>query len=239
MAKNSKTTMGSIFLFVLLSFASTGYTVEYHNEGKVVKVKDGDTVAIQPILGGEFYTCRLYGIDAPEKNQEGGEEATEALKQFILGKDVDVKLTGGKTYGREVCIITYNGKDINQQMIESGYAWAYIHYLKGQQEQSYVDAERRAKTAKIGLWQSGNAEAPWEFRHKGKAVSSSSENAVKPHTRQVQPTSTSEHSLNPSSVQYYDYSNTNTNTGVVNVKGYYRKDGTYVKPHTRRSPRRH
>lgn len=27
--------------------------------------------------------------------------------------------------------------------------------------------------------------------------------------------------------------------GNVNVKGYYRKDGTYVKPHTRSSPKKH
>lgn len=27
--------------------------------------------------------------------------------------------------------------------------------------------------------------------------------------------------------------------GTVNVKGYYRKDGTYVRPHTRSAPRRH
>lgn len=29
----------------------------------------------------------------------------------------------------------------------------------------------------------------------------------------------------------------NSGNGTVNVKGYYRKDGTYVKPHTRSAPR--
>ncbi|MDV3835250.1 hypothetical protein CMU13_18180 [Elizabethkingia anophelis] len=40
----------------------------------------------------------------------------------------------------------------------------------------------------------------------------------------------------------YPYNNTYYNTsstgGSVHVRGYYRKDGTYVSPHTRRSPRR-
>jgi hypothetical protein len=43
---------------------------------------------------------------------------------------------------------------------------------------------------------------------------------------------------------YSRKSNVNRNTSThsssktVNVKGYYRKDGTYVKPHTRSAPRR-
>lgn len=35
----------------------------------------------------------------------------------------------------------------------------------------------------------------------------------------------------------YKYKPTSTG-GTVQVKGYYRKDGTYVKPHTRRAPSR-
>lgn len=32
--------------------------------------------------------------------------------------------------------------------------------------------------------------------------------------------------------------NTSSPGGTISVKGYYRKDGTYVKPHTRKAPRR-
>jgi len=39
--------------------------------GKVAQVKDGDTVAISPIEGGQFFICRLYGIDAPETPKNG------------------------------------------------------------------------------------------------------------------------------------------------------------------------
>ncbi|MDR0620256.1 MAG: hypothetical protein LBG17_10235 [Bacteroidales bacterium] len=34
------------------------------------------------------------------------------------------------------------------------------------------------------------------------------------------------------------YRPSNSGSGSVSVKGYYRKDGTYVKPHTRKSPKR-
>lgn len=33
--------------------------------------------------------------------------------------------------------------------------------------------------------------------------------------------------------------NSTSSGGTVNVKGYYRKNGTYVRPHTRRSPKSH
>lgn len=36
----------------------------------------------------------------------------------------------------------------------------------------------------------------------------------------------------------YSTSNSSSYGGSVKVKGYYRKDGTYVKPHTRKSPKR-
>ncbi|MEO4872790.1 hypothetical protein ABHZ33_09370, partial [Bacteroides uniformis] len=45
----------------------------------------------------------------------------------------------------------------------------------------------------------------------------------------------SNHALNNSTK--YKYKPTSTG-GTVQVKGYYRKDGTYVKPHTRRAPSR-
>ena len=35
-----------------------------------------------------------------------------------------------------------------------------------------------------------------------------------------------------------DYRPSSTSGGTVHVKGYYRKNGTYVRPHTRSSPRR-
>ncbi|MCT3704275.1 hypothetical protein HZQ89_17910 [Elizabethkingia anophelis] len=41
-----------------------------------------------------------------------------------------------------------------------------------------------------------------------------------------------------SSDSYYTPSSSSSSGGSVHVRGYYRKDGTYVSPHTRRSPRR-
>lgn len=139
-------------------------------EGKVVQVKDGDTVVINPGEGELFVICRLYGIDAPEtakKNKPGqpyGEEAMKELKRLVLGQLVEVETTGARTYNREVCLIRKNGRDINLEMVRRGYAWAYKQYLRRPYASEYIEAENEARAKKVGLWQDMNPTPPWEFR---------------------------------------------------------------------------
>lgn len=79
--------------------------------GKVVQVKDGDSVVIYPIERGQFFICRLYGIDAPETHKNGksgqpyGEESTKELTRLILGQDVSIEIKDREKYNREVCVI--------------------------------------------------------------------------------------------------------------------------------------
>ncbi|MBI5633817.1 MAG: thermonuclease family protein, partial [Nitrospirae bacterium] len=96
-------------------------------QGRVMKVSDGDTVTISPHEGGQFYKCRLYGIDAPElshgHNKPGqpyGEEAMRELKQLILGQNVEVEIKATDRYHRKVCRISRDGVDINLEMIKRG-----------------------------------------------------------------------------------------------------------------------
>lgn len=144
-------------------------------DGKVMQVKDGDTVVISPATGGEFFVCRLYGIDSPETGKRGGagqpygEEALRELKGLVLGQNVQVVLTGQKTYNREVCLIEKDGLDINLEMVKRGYAWAYKQYLKRPHASEYIEAESKARRQKLGLWQDNNPTPPWEWRKINKA----------------------------------------------------------------------
>jgi micrococcal nuclease len=90
--------------------------------------------------------------------------ATKELKTLILGKLVQVYLTGEKTYGREVCIIYDQGMNINLEMVKRGYAWAYRRYLKRPYASEFIDAEKYAREQKLGIWQEANPMPPWEFR---------------------------------------------------------------------------
>ena len=160
-----------VFLFPFLVFFPT-YAKDYKViQGTVTKVKDGDTVVIRPnVVGSKKFTCRLYGIDAPETPKQGkrgqayGREADRELKNLILGYRVDVTLTGDQSYKREICIIKKDGIDINREMVSRGYAWAYKRYLKGPYASEYINAEKDAREKKRGLWVQGNPRPPWEFR---------------------------------------------------------------------------
>lgn len=149
-----------LLLLPALSFAANGETID----GKVMRVKDGDTVVVVPAEGGEFFVCRLYGIDAPEGKQSHGEESTKALKQLVLGQQVEVRTKGRDQYGRKICFIQKGELDVNVEMIRQGYAWAFRKYLNAPYTSAYVSAEAEAKTNKRGLWQLANPVPPWEYR---------------------------------------------------------------------------
>lgn len=143
-------------------------------QGNITQVKDGDTVVVSPAQGGQFFTCRLYGIDTPETAKRGksgqpyGEEATKELKKLVLGQTVTVETTGAKTYNREVCIIKKDGMDINLEMVKRGMAWAYIQYLKRPHASIYIEAEKEARDKKLGLWKESNPTPPWEWRKRNR-----------------------------------------------------------------------
>lgn len=160
-----------IFLFVpIMPAIASIIEASQVLQGKVMQVKDGDTIVVSPVEGGQFFICRLYGIDAPEtakRSKDGqpySEEATNELKRLILGQTVNVELAGSKTYNREVCIIRKNGQDINLEMVKRGYAWAYKQYLKRPHASEYIDAEKEARSQRLGLWRETNPQPPWEFR---------------------------------------------------------------------------
>ena len=56
--------------------------------GKVIRVMDGDTAEVK--LQSGAITVRFYGIDAPERDQPHGKAAGLALRQLIVGKEVDL-----------------------------------------------------------------------------------------------------------------------------------------------------
>lgn len=144
-------------------------------EGVVVKVADGDTITVNS--KGTSVKVRLYGIDAPETEkvnrktglvakpgQPFGEEAFHALESKVLGRTVRLEVMAIDKYRRLVCFVWLGKANINQEMVEEGWAWAYRKYLDTEYASQYLSAEKRARTANRGLWQQGNPQPPWEFR---------------------------------------------------------------------------
>ena len=106
-------------------------------EGKVVKVYDGDTVHIVfPLTDSEpdrlyKWNCRLINVDTPElrtknlKEKEFGKQVRDYLKEKILNKVVTVTCNDFDKYGRLLVEIHYQEENINNWLIENGYAKQY------------------------------------------------------------------------------------------------------------------
>jgi micrococcal nuclease len=130
--------------------------------GKVVAVKDGDTVVVlddsnHPVK------VRLQGIDAPELKQPYGREAKKYAASLVYGQTVTVREAGTDRYGRTLGdLILPDGRSMQEEMLRAGYAWHYTHYDSSQR---LADLEAEARTAQRGLWADLNPTPPWEFRH--------------------------------------------------------------------------
>lgn len=97
-------------------------------EARVSKVLDGDTFTLK----GESRRIRVWGLDAPEWNHEGGSAATLTLRSLISGKHLSCAVLDVDRYGRLVaqCLLP-NGSDIAAEMIRSGAATEYCRYSGG------------------------------------------------------------------------------------------------------------
>ncbi len=134
----------------------------------VVSVTDEDTVKVIP--EGEDpppFKVRLHGIDAPEKYQVYGKEATEALSRMVLGKVVVLDVFGVDRFGRTVGVL-HDGDwrySVNKEMVELGmaYNWPSYGMLWGGDK-----AQRRARAKRVGVWaRFGGEIRPWSWRHGG------------------------------------------------------------------------
>lgn len=97
-------------------------------EARVSKVLDGDTFT----LSGESRRIRVWGLDAPEWNHQGGTAATATLRGLISGKRLRCAVLDLDRYGRLVgqCFLP-DGRDIAAEMIRSGAATEYCRYSRG------------------------------------------------------------------------------------------------------------
>ncbi|WP_426034924.1 thermonuclease family protein [Cypionkella sp. TWP1-2-1b2] len=96
--------------------------------GKVSRVTDGDTFH----LSGLDPAIRVWGLDAPERKQAGGSEATRAMRSLISGATLDCQVRDIDRYHRLVAQrFLPDGRDIAAEMIYMGVATEYCRYSRG------------------------------------------------------------------------------------------------------------
>ncbi|MCW1360100.1 thermonuclease family protein [Campylobacter sp. US33a] len=151
-----------VLLFIGLAIFANSFVLPKQSfEARVIKVVDGDTIEV--VKNNKNYRVRFYGIDAPESKQKFGSNSRDFLASLILGKNVTLIQKDIDKYDRILAIVKLNDKDINQAMVENGYAWAYDYYTE-----IYLPYEKNARTKKLGLWKDKNPIEPYKWRKMNK-----------------------------------------------------------------------
>ena len=142
---------------------------------QAIKVSDGDTMNVQKVENGKFagevIKIRMFGIDAPEKTQDYGNESKQALEKMVSGKVLEIEEKNRDRYGRTVAVVYADGKNINEEMVKTGNAWWYQEYDKNDARmQAY---QENAKKNKLGLFGKRGYVEPWTYRREKKAAATS------------------------------------------------------------------
>ena len=141
-------------------FKTTG-TFEY--------VTDGDTINFK--IGKLSTSCRIYGVDSPEKYEsdkmirdtkhiskkatiEAGNLASDYAKNyFIKNKKYDLTIVSKDKYNRYVIIVKNGFSTYNESIVAAGYAVAVIKYIKDPKLRNALHkAQSDAMRKNRGLW---------------------------------------------------------------------------------------
>ena len=148
-------------LLLLLTLTASAFEFT----GKVVGVRDGDTITVLA-EGNKQHRVRLQHIDCPETRQPFASKAKQSLSAKVIGKTVTVKWDEMDKYKRILGDVYVDKQWVNLEMVKDGMAWHYKYYSK---DAVMAAAETKARAAKLGIWSMPNPTPPWDFR-RGKGV---------------------------------------------------------------------
>jgi micrococcal nuclease len=120
----------------------------------VGQVVDGDTIELT-----DGRRVRYIGINTPEHDQPYYKEATEANRQLVGGKSVQLEFdqeTFDK-YGRTLAYIWVDGVMANSEIVRRGFANAFTVPPNVKYNEEFRQAEREAREAERGLWAGSDA----------------------------------------------------------------------------------
>jgi endonuclease YncB( thermonuclease family) len=156
-AENRKWTMG-----VLSSTALDKYVLGADfTEGKVTKVRDGDTIEVQLKGQKTSVPIRLNLVDTPESVSPSkpvepfGKVASQYSKNVLSGKDVRLVISKDKDiHGRYVAYVYHDNQDYQAELLKQGFAKMRYMKLSGNpyRQGEYTKVEKAASDKQNGLW---------------------------------------------------------------------------------------
>lgn len=131
-----------------------------------IRVIDGDTVAGS--IDGAITSVRLCGIDAPERRQLLGSDATKLLRTLIKDKSITVAIIGRDRYRRTIGSLYADGSSVQSLLASSGAVLFYSASNRCPDRQLVIDSENYARSQKLGIHAIDGFVPPWEFRRKSR-----------------------------------------------------------------------
>ena len=124
-------------------------------QGRVVKVVDGDTVEVE--INGSLFKVRYIGIDTPESTiriEYFGEEAAARNQALVDGQEVTLIKDVSETdrYGRLLRYVLVGEVFVNYELVRGGYANALRYPPDVACAEVFRMAERKAREEGLGLW---------------------------------------------------------------------------------------
>ncbi len=155
-------TLLRLMLPVLAALLMKG-AVAHAWEGMVFHVQDGDSFRMRQ--SNRVETIRLYGIDAPEYDQFGGQAAKRLTETLVRGKKAIVTVMDTDRYGRTVALVETRGALVNAELVRAGLAWVYPHYCKAQPLcRDLENLQEEARSRRLGLWGDSRPVPPWVWK---------------------------------------------------------------------------
>lgn len=134
--------------FVLLLALSATPAAATTLEGKLVHVRDADTIEIATSRG--RIPIRLNGVDAPELNTRGGVAGRDWMMRTYGGDMLRCELSGDKTFDRWVgTCFDRDGVDIGAAVVAAGHARDCPRFSGGRYAQYETAASRSFPLARF------------------------------------------------------------------------------------------
>jgi endonuclease YncB( thermonuclease family) len=161
--------------------AAAAFASEYTQfSGRVLRVSDGDTLTVD--AGGSPVKLRLYGVNSPEKKQEGGPEAAEFTRRLALDQTVTVVGHGTDKYGRLLGdVVLPDQRSLSKELLAHGHAWWYKRFVPTRMD--LRDLEASARRFHLGLWAARNPQDPDEWRKQQRNASHSFSDRSEPRSQ--------------------------------------------------------
>jgi micrococcal nuclease len=146
----------SLFCYVLLAICFQVQAQPQPNiiSGQVVRIIDGDNFDL--LKDSKRVRCRIAEIDAPERNQPYGQNATDSLAKLLLNRPVVCLGLGRDLYLRrlvKVYQIDNQAVNLDSVLVSNGWAWSMKGWRRGSYDPNVDPNQVQAKLASRGLWQ--------------------------------------------------------------------------------------